>query len=73
MNNGQKVKIGLTIGILFFSVAAGYTEVKIRSINNEKNIMKTDKNIEDIKIDIRNLLVKQERVLIILEGDKESK
>jgi len=67
MNNGFKIKIGLTIGVLFFSVAAGYTEVKIRSVNNEKKITETNKDIKEIKKDQTKMLVQQTRILTILE------
>lgn len=63
MNNGSKIKLGLTIGVVFFAVASGYAEVKFRSINNEKNVdalkKETNDNIKEIKKDQTTMLVKQ--------------
>lgn len=71
MNNGYKVKLGLTVGILFFSVAAGYTEVKIRSINNEKDHLEykreTNESIKEIREDQKKTLIQMTRALTILE------
>lgn len=76
MNNGQRVKIGLSIGIVFFAVATGYAEVKFRSINNEKNLIElkqeTREDLKEIKMDIRDLLVQTTEVLTQVKDLKRS-
>jgi len=76
VNNGYKIKLGITIGSLFFFIAVGYTEVRIRSVNNEKNHIEykkeTSENIKEIKKDQTTLLVQQTRILTILEDLKRS-
>lgn len=66
--NPRKVQIIIAIILFVFTTGGGYAEVKLRSINTEKRIIKVEENIEEIKKDITKLLVKQERVLTILES-----
>ncbi len=78
MNNGNLKKASIILGILVILGAGltGYTEVKIQSKHTKTSLAEfkeeTHQDIKDIKTDVRNLLVRTERALTILEDLKRS-